>query len=98
MILGHPNSAAQLLAPREGVNDDAVRVVEWLVAEGTPVRAEQNVVVLETTKAVFELPAGAAGYLFPVVAAGSEASVGSPLALVARDSVRPPLPQAAPPS
>jgi acetyltransferase-like isoleucine patch superfamily enzyme len=78
-----------ILAPREGVNDDVVRVVEWLVAEGDTVREAQAIVVLETTKTTFELVAPASGYLFPLAVAGSEVPVGAPLALVAPTAQRP---------
>ena len=57
----------------EGVNDDRVRLLQWLVADGARVEAKQPLAVLETTKATFNLEAPAAGYLFSVIAAGADA-------------------------
>jgi acetyltransferase-like isoleucine patch superfamily enzyme len=78
-----------LRVPREGVNDDAVRVVEWLVREGARVEEKQALAVLETSKSTADLEAPAAGYLFPLVAAGGEVPVGAPLALLAGSPSRP---------
>src|SRR5262245_3064245 len=84
-----PATHTTILVPREGVNDDVVRIVEWLVAEGDKVREKQPLVVLETTKTTFELESPAAGYVFPMVAAGTEICVGATLALVASTPLRP---------
>jgi acetyltransferase-like isoleucine patch superfamily enzyme len=78
-----------LEVPREGVNDDVVRVLEWLVAEGHPVETRQPVAVLETTKVTYELEADRAGYLFPLAQAGAEVPVGMPVALIADQPTRP---------
>lgn len=80
---------AAILAPREGVNDDTVRVVRWHVAEAGRVEAGQAVATLETTKTTFELETPRAGFLFPLAAAGAEAPVGTTLALVADEPKRP---------
>jgi acetyltransferase-like isoleucine patch superfamily enzyme len=84
------NETTYLLAPREGVNDDVVRVVEWQAADGQHVAADQVVVVIETTKATIDVPAPRAGYLFVVAPAGSEVAVGAPLAAIASHPKRPP--------
>jgi acetyltransferase-like isoleucine patch superfamily enzyme len=78
-----------LLAPREGVNDDVVRVVEWLVREGDRARARQPVVTLETTKASFDVEAPTDGFVFPLVVVGAEVLVGSALALISEVPQRP---------
>ncbi len=78
-----------ILAPREGVNDDAVRVVEWLVADGQQVEAKRPLVVLETTKTSFELESPAAGYVFRLAEAGAEVAVGSPVAALSSRPERP---------
>src|SRR5262249_51800089 len=87
-----------IAAPREGLNDDVVRILEWLAADGAHVEAKQAVVVLETAKSTFELEAGDAGYLFTLAATGAEVPVGAPLALLADPPQRPRWepPQAAP--
>lgn len=78
-----------VLAPREGVNDDVVRVLEWLVDDGAPVESGRPLAVLETTKATFDLEAPCAGYAFRMVEAGAEVSVGSPVALLSPRPERP---------
>src|ERR1700736_1021224 len=87
--MSRADDCAVLRAPREGVNDDTVRVLRWLAAEGEKVRAGQPVVTLETTKSTFDADSPADAYLFPQVAEGSEAPVGGPLALVAPTPQRP---------
>src|SRR5690348_2140164 len=72
-----------IAAPREGVNDDLVRVVEWLVKEGAPVTSGQAVAVVETTKATIDVTAESSGYLFPLATAGAEVGVGGRLAVIA---------------
>jgi acetyltransferase-like isoleucine patch superfamily enzyme len=80
-----------IVAPRDGVNDDVVRVVEWLAADGAWVAAKQSIVVLETTKSTFELAAERSGYVFPLASAGQDVSVGAPLAVIADRAERPAL-------
>jgi acetyltransferase-like isoleucine patch superfamily enzyme len=78
-------------APRLGTNDDMVRVLTWLVAEGERVEPTTAIVTVETTKANVEVEAESAGYVFPLVAADSEIAVGAPLAMIADTPVRPDL-------
>jgi acetyltransferase-like isoleucine patch superfamily enzyme len=80
---------AVILAPREGVNDDVIRVVEWLVADGARVAEGDPIATLETTKATFDLPADRGGYLHHLADAGAEVRVGLPLALVSDGPERP---------
>jgi|SRR5579884_792850 len=78
-----------VLAPREGVNDDVVRVIQWLVDDAAPVEAGRPLAVLETTKATFDLEAPCAGYAFRMVEVGAEVPVGSPIAIVSPRPERP---------
>jgi acetyltransferase-like isoleucine patch superfamily enzyme len=78
-----------MVVPREGVNDDVVRVLEWLAGEGERVELGKAIVVLETAKSTFDLEASRAGYLFPLAEAGTELPVGAPLALLADQPRRP---------
>jgi len=82
---------AVLVAPREGVNDDVVRVLKWLVGDGVQVREKQAVVTLETAKSTFDVDAPSDGYFFPLVTEGAEVPVGSALAVVAPTRQRPQL-------
>ena len=84
-----PQGYTVIPAPREGVNDDVIRVVEWIVADGARVDEGDPVATLETTKATFDLLATRRGYLHRLVDAGAEMKVGSALALVSEGPERP---------
>ena len=62
---------AALVIPQMGVVEQ-VLVVEWLVADGSPVAAGDAVVVIDTDKAETELEAPASGRLRILVPAGDE--------------------------
>jgi acetyltransferase-like isoleucine patch superfamily enzyme len=87
-----------IIVPREGVNDDRAKLVEWLVADGGKVSAGQPVVVLETTKKVFELESPAAGFVHHQAAAGAEVEIGASVGVVTVSADRPARPVAAPPA
>jgi acetyltransferase-like isoleucine patch superfamily enzyme len=84
-----PPECTPVVVPREGVNDDVVRVVQWLVADGEKVEGGKPLVVLETMKASFELEAPAAGYVFRIAEAGAEVPVGALAAVLAPRPERP---------
>jgi len=84
-----------ILVPREHVNDDTVFVAEWLAAEGARVKAGAGVCNIETSKAIVEVEAPAAGFVRQRAKAGDEVPVGGVLGYVtqAADTA---LPDAAP--
>lgn len=75
---------AELLpVPEVAAGTTEVVLAEWLVEEGTPVRAGDAVAVVETEKAVVEIEAEADAVLLRrLAAAGTAVEVGSPLALL----------------
>jgi len=77
-----------ILIPRENVNDESATVVSWLVADGTHVERGQRVVQIETSKAVMELEAPAAGILRQTAAAGQDVPIGAPIGRVEGDGWR----------
>lgn len=79
----------EVVVPREGVNDDVAHVVRWLVPDGGAVVAEQVIVIVETTKAAFDLTAPKAGWIFHLAPAGAEVVIGSAVALVSSSPQRP---------
>jgi acetyltransferase-like isoleucine patch superfamily enzyme len=79
----------EILVPREGVNDDLVRVVGWLVGDGDKVEQGKALVVLETAKTTFELEAPAAGYVFRLAEVGVEVAVGTAVAILSAVASRP---------
>lgn len=87
--MGSSTEYKMVVAPREGVGEDIVRVVEWLIEDGSKVRAEQLLVVLETSKAAFEVNADGDGFLFHLVKVNDEVAVGSPLAVISKTRKRP---------
>jgi acetyltransferase-like isoleucine patch superfamily enzyme len=82
--------------PREGVNDDTVRVVEWLVADGDKVAEGDLLVVIETTKTALDLEAPVAGYAFRLAEVGTDVAVGSTVGIVASTAERPAVEPTAP--
>lgn len=67
---------AEIRVPRETVNDDTVTIQHWHAAHGDEVKAKQLVVSIETSKAVLEVEADAAGYLEIIHAKGAEVPIG----------------------
>jgi len=78
-----------VLAPRIAVNDDAAILVEWLKSDGSRVEQDEIVCRLEYSKAIVDVPAPRAGWLFHVRRAGEEIVVGSLVASVAASEERP---------
>ena len=78
----------QIRVPRENVNDDTVRLVRWLVADGAELRPGMPVVELETSKSVVEVEATAAGRLRIHVQAGVQVPVGDVLGVIGGDESR----------
>lgn len=67
---------AEIRVPRETVNDDTVTIQEWHIAHGDEVRPKQLVVSIETSKAVLEVEADAAGFVEIIHAKGAEVPIG----------------------
>jgi len=73
---------AEVRVPRETVNDDTVRVVRWLAADGELVRAAMPLVEIETSKSVLEVESPEAGVLRIVSPAGDTVAIGELLGTV----------------
>jgi pyruvate/2-oxoglutarate dehydrogenase complex dihydrolipoamide acyltransferase (E2) component len=95
-----PAAVEPILVPREHVNDDSVFLTEWAVADGTETAAAAVVCSIETSKAIVEVEAPAAGFVRHRAKAGDEIPVGGILGYVtaAADTPLPeaPAPAAAP--
>jgi len=83
-----------VVVPRMNTNDDQAVLVKWLVSSGSAVKAEQPVVVMETTKATFEVNAPCDGYIFFELGSAVMVDVGASIAWIADDAT-PPAPRAA---
>ena len=70
-------------------------IVEWLVKEGDPIKAGQQIFVAETDKATTEVEAFRAGYIRKILVKAGEnaAAIGDVLAIIA-DSIDEPLEEA----
>lgn len=71
-----------LIVPQVNVNDESVRLVQWLVEPGADVRVGDVVCLVETTKAVTEIVADAAGVFRPIVLPDDMVMIGAPLGYV----------------
>jgi pyruvate dehydrogenase E2 component (dihydrolipoamide acetyltransferase) len=72
-----------LIMPRQGNTVESCVISEWLVKEGDRVEAATPVCIVETDKATFEIPSGAAGTVLKVFhAAGDDVPVLQPIMVV----------------
>lgn len=72
-----------LIMPRQGNTVESCIIQEWKVKEGDAVGAETAVCVVETDKATFEVPAGAAGQVLKIVRpGGDDVPVLEPIAVI----------------
>ncbi len=74
--------------PHEVVNDDTVVVAEWRVQEGDFVRAQDVVALIETSKSMLELEAGAEGFVHILYGSGEEVAVGEVIGRVESSAPR----------
>jgi pyruvate dehydrogenase E2 component (dihydrolipoamide acetyltransferase) len=69
-----------LIMPRQGNTVESCIIGEWMVKEGDAVNADTPVCVVETDKATFEVPAGAAGTVLKILRpAGDDVPVLQPI-------------------
>ena len=74
---------AELRMPSLGADMERGKLVEWLVAPGTPIKRGDVVALIETQKGLFEIEAFEEGVLGqPLVTAGETVAVGTVLALI----------------
>ncbi|MGE3539066.1 MAG: 2-oxo acid dehydrogenase subunit E2 [Candidatus Tectimicrobiota bacterium] len=71
-----------VLIPQENVNDESVTLVAWHVANGAQVQEGQELAEVEGSKAVFAIPAPAAGTVQYTLEIGQEIAVGAPLCTI----------------
>jgi pyruvate dehydrogenase E2 component (dihydrolipoamide acetyltransferase) len=72
-----------LIMPRQGNTVESCIIVNWKVKEGDEVSAETAVCEVETDKATFEVPAGAAGTVLKILhLTGDDVPVLEPLAVI----------------
>ncbi|MFI5363734.1 MAG: 2-oxo acid dehydrogenase subunit E2 [Elusimicrobiota bacterium] len=84
-----PDEPLAVRVPRENVNDETVKLANWLAADRQKIRAGEVVVALETSKAVVEVPAPEAGFIRYEHPEGAEIAVGEILFYVVADPAAP---------
>ncbi|MEV4576062.1 2-oxo acid dehydrogenase subunit E2 [Nonomuraea jabiensis] len=83
---------AEIRVPKLNTNDSAYVLLEWLVADGAPVRGEDVVAAVETSKTVEELVSGHDGILVQLIPAGADCTPGQPIAHITPHAVPTPTP------
>lgn len=73
---------AEVTLPKQNPNDDAAEVLRWLVADGEQVSAGDDLLEVESTKAVTVIESPGPGYLRQLAAEGDVVPTGAPLALL----------------
>lgn len=71
--------------PQEGANDEVVKILGHNKTDGATVAAGEVVATVETTKAVIDVTAEAAGRIFYLKRAGEELAIGGVLAVISQD-------------
>jgi pyruvate dehydrogenase E2 component (dihydrolipoamide acetyltransferase) len=72
-----------LIMPRQGNTVESCIIVRWKASEGATVAAEETVCEVETDKASFDVPAGAAGVLLKILRPeGDDVPVLAPIAVI----------------
>jgi sugar O-acyltransferase (sialic acid O-acetyltransferase NeuD family) len=71
-----------VLVPQLGVNDEKVVVVKWMVNEGDYVSIGDQLCIIETTKATYDVEAGYSGYITLLVNELDETQFGQTLAVI----------------
>jgi acetyltransferase-like isoleucine patch superfamily enzyme len=66
--------------PTTDVNSEYAVLVEWLVADGAPVRRGEPVAEVETSKSVIEVDAPSDGFLLHAVSTGADFELAAPIA------------------
>jgi 2-oxoglutarate dehydrogenase E2 component (dihydrolipoamide succinyltransferase) len=74
-----------VIIPREHLNDEFVTLVAWLVANGARVEEGQALAEVESSKAVFEIPAPLAGIVQYTWQVGEDVAVGGVLCSISSD-------------
>ncbi len=89
-----------VLVPKENVNDETAKLVAWFVEDGARVEAGRLLAQVETSKAVLDIEAPAAGVVRFAAKAGDEVEIGGVLCRIGdgTKAIEAPLPKAEDPS
>jgi pyruvate dehydrogenase E2 component (dihydrolipoamide acetyltransferase) len=75
----------EITIPKLGLTMESAKVVRWLLRSGDEVTEGAPVLIIETDKVTFEVPAPASGFLHPVAPEGRTCSIEETVGYVAKD-------------
>jgi len=75
----------EITIPKLGLTMESAKVVRWEFRSGEEVREGDTVLVIETDKVTFEVPAPATGIIHPIVVEGATCAVEETVGFIAKD-------------
>lgn len=75
----------EVRAPVENVNDETIAILRWLVQNGDRVEKDTPLLLAETTKTSFDVPAPSAGFVWKVAVDEGEVPTGALLCYIGDD-------------
>ncbi len=75
----------EIIIPKLGLTMESAKLVSWNFASGDTVKEDETVLVIETDKVSFDVPAPADGIIHPVVPAGTDCEVEKTVGYLAGD-------------
>lgn len=75
----------EIIIPKLGLTMEKARLVRWEFASGDEVRKGETILIIETDKVTFEVPAPADGIIHPVVENGTICAVEETVGYLAKD-------------
>ena len=73
----------EIRVPKLGMTQDRITVVEWTRSDGETVQKDETVVIIETAKVSYDVPAPASGLVFRLCETKSKVKIGDVLGVVA---------------
>lgn len=72
----------EVRAPVENVNDETIAIIRWLVENGSRVEKGDPLVLAETSKTSFDVPAPVSGFVWQVAVADTDVPTGAVLCYI----------------
>ncbi len=75
----------EIIIPKLGLTMESAKLVSWEFGSGDTVKEDETVLVIETDKVSFDVPAPADGIIHPVVPEGTDCAVEETVGYLAKD-------------
>ncbi len=75
----------EIIIPKLGLTMESAKLVSWEFASGDKVKEDETVLVIETDKVSFDVPAPADGIIHPVAPVGTDCAVEETVGYLAKD-------------